>query len=300
MYREDNIMNMNTFNPEEYRNLSEEEKREFVREVVHSGEAAGVHAAFLNPLTGTSVAMDDIIEKFGEDKAIEFVMDALNNFEGKVKTIDANDLKNLMEKAERGECDETELKMLEYITNTMSFEDSFQFSNNFNSMMWDMIHFAQTDIGYDPGYQDVLSALTVSGLTSFTLASDSELSKYQGNNFDTLVEMMHQVSQDIYDTWTNSCTELPPKELIVMSLINLAGKISAEEGFIFAPASIMSQIMGFEFLSDKACECEECSGECSCHEDENTNGSNEESKICKPVAYNPSQNNEDMKDLLKD
>lgn len=293
-------MNMENFNSEEYRNLSEEEKREFVREVIQSGEAAGVHAAFLNPATGTTVTINDIVEQLGQEATEDMLLEAFEQFQGDVKTLDMDGVRELAMKAERGECSETELKMLDYVMHNISKQDSFQFSSNFNNMMWDLINFSQTEVEYNPKFEDILASIVTSGLTSFTLMNDSELSKYQGNAFDTLVEMMHQVSQDIYDTWTDSCTSLPPKELIIMSLINLAGKLSCEEGYEFAPASMIAQIMDIEFISDNHCDCEECSGECSCHADENTNGSNEEPKICKPVAYEPSQNNEDMKDLLKD
>ena len=180
------------------------------------------------------------------------------------------------------------------------YKDSFEFSNTFMNAMWDLINFSQKEIGYNPMYQDILSALIVSGLTSFTLASDSELNKYQGSGFDTLIEMMHQLSDDIYETWTKSCSKLPPKELIVMSLINLAGKLSSEEEYIFAPASMMRNVMNLNMMTEDECDCEECTGDCDCHKDENTNGSNEEPKICKPAAYNSSQNNEDMKNMLKD
>jgi hypothetical protein len=164
--------------------------------------------------------------------------------------------------------------MLEHVMETISLQDSFQFSTNFNNMMWNLINFSQTEIGYAPKYEDIISSIVVSGLSSFTLAKDSELSKYQGDGFDTLIEMMHQLSDDIYNTWKASCTSLPCKELIVMSLINLAGKLSNKEGYIFAPADMMAQLMNLDLSKSEDCDCENCSGDCSCHEVENENGSN--------------------------
>ena len=274
--------------PEQFRNLSSEEKKEFVRKLIHS-EAAEVHAAFFNPQTKEAVDMRGLVEQFGEEKALDIIIEAFEKGNTEAKTLTGDDIKALILKAQRGECTEDELNLLEFIqSQIMDKEDCIHFQRSWLSSSIDLINFAQTEVEYSPQVVDLLSAMIILFTVSGTLSENGALSKYTINDGPMLTEMCGEIADDIYNTWAASCTSLPDPELIMLSLIQLACKIAHENCFTFSNGMALADALNIDL-----CSCEDCNEDA-----EESNGSNEQSKVCKPIVH-PAKD-ADMRDLLKE
>lgn len=291
---------MDKLKKEEFLNLSQEEKEQFVRDLIHqSSEAADIHAAFFNPVTKQAVSMSELAEQIGEDKAVEIILTALNSVNADMVSMGQMNIQELVAKAKRGECSDQELAMLKYVQSQIEAQDNIQFEHNWLEITLNLIDFSQNKVEYNAKTHDLLAAATVLILVSSIYRDNGPLNKYRNTDPSMVTEIVSQVGDDIYDTWKASCTTLPDPELIILGMLHAASKIAQEHGFEFADATMLANHLGAEI-----CECEECE-ECDC-DDKNENGSNEDvcgCKVCQPVTYNPSESNttdEEMRDLLKD
>lgn len=272
-------------NPEEFKNLSFEEKKEFVRKLVHL-EAADVKAAFVNAKTGQSVSVKELAEEIGEEQAIEMIVKAMEaSVNSDVKTLSKDDIKKLAEKASRGECTEEELTFLRFVANQSN--DHIQFEQGWLDSTINLIHFAQKDIGYRPILHDVLSSTIMLFTLSSILSKDGVFSKYNPEDANIVGNICENIGNDIYDTWKASCTSLPEPELIINGLLWLADKIATENNIPFSNAEDIADILGIPLFQENG---------------DTENGSNEQCdcNICQPKTYNPSSEDEEMRDLLKE
>lgn len=265
--------------PEEFRNLSKEEQKDFVRKLIHSNpEAAEVHAAFYNPQTKQSVSLSELVEHLGEDEAINLIVEALNNKVTNAKSLDENDIKNLIAKAAKGECTDEELEILNFIQNQMMGNNNhIQFQQHYINSMIDLLYVAQHNVGYDTKIDDLMGGLIILLGTSGMVSKEGSLSKYNFNDVPIITEMCNQIGDDIYDTWKASCENLPDPELIVLGLLHLALKIAHLNDLKVSDSVAIADMLGYDLETDD--------------EDDEENGSNES---------NDSSSNEDMKDLLKE
>ena len=276
-------MNLKEFNPEEFNNLSLEEKKEFVRKLIHS-EAA--YAAFYNADTNESVSIKGLVDELGEEEALEIIIKAMETSVAETKTITREELKALIEKANRGECTENELDMLNFITNQILSENNVEFERCWMDSTLNLIHYAQKHINYSPKLDDVLAACIVLFTISGTKIKDGALSKYTVGDSKLITEICGQIADDIYDTWKVSCSSLPAPELIVVSLLQLAARIAHDNKLEFCKATEISELLNVSL--DKI--------------DDTENGSNTDfdSDICKPKTYHSMDEDREMRNLLKE
>lgn len=244
---------------DEFISLSSEEKKEYIRNLIHS-EAAGFHAAFLNPETGTAIEARELIEKLGEERALEIMVKSIEDGNSNTKAFTGKDIQSLIEKAQRGRCTSEELTMLNYIMDDIIKHDSrIHFEFDFIEMTLNIInHFQKND---NPMLSTMLSACSNLIITSSMFNKNGSITKkYKSNDVFMVNEMCHQISEDIYDTWKASCNSLPDAEMIVIALLQLATKIANENKITFGKADDIANALG-AYLDD-------C--------DETENGSNEE------------------------
>lgn len=277
---------------EEIRNLSTEEKREFVRSLIHS-EAVDVRTAFFNPQTKQRVELKDLVEQIGEEKTIELLVKAFEDETAGAMAATSKDFRELLEKAERGECTEEELGMLDFIRSTMEQDEMVQVGHCYLDAICSVTDFAQTDLSYEPTYSDFLSSISIFVMVSLVHSEDNALSKYSDKDAPLVAEMVNQIGTDIYDTWKDSCSELPEPELIVAGLILQANKIASEAGLKLPKAIKIANALGISLVDSND------------SDDDTTNGSNEEHccDICQPNIYKSSSKNDEdkeMRDLLKE
>lgn len=284
-------MNMRDLTTEDIENMSNEEKREFVRKLIHDDdEAACMTAAFYNPATGQSLDIKGLVEQIGEDAVIDIVVNAIENGETKAKSLNLDEIKELMEKAVRGECTEEELSMLNAITEKMNVDDSVHFERTWIDYTLNLINYAQKQTGFQPGLHDVYSACFILTCLSCIHTPNGAMSKYDPTDAGILTETTSMIAKDIYDTWAKSCETLPEPEFIIAALINLAGKIAFENKIKFSNAADMAANVGLT-LDDYE------------DDDEDENGSNDTCdacgcNVCQPATYNATD--KDMRDFLKE
>lgn len=293
-------MDFTNMTPEEVKKLPLEEKREFVRNLIHS-EAAGIHAAFFNPSTGKSMTMSELAKQIGEEEAIDAIVKMLDSAESSAITMTKDEIKELLLKAKRGECTEHELHMLEYITSEMEDSDNIQFERSFMELLIDLINFSQNGVPYEPQLHDVYSVLIVTTIISMINADEGVLTKYDNGDGPMISEMATTIADDIYDTWKASCTSPVDTELVIIGLLQLAAKLAYEEGYKFSKAELLADAIGLELPEVEPCSDCECK-DCECEVDEASvqdteNGSNA-GKVCQPIVHDPSDEN--MRNLLKD
>lgn len=256
--------------------LSGEEKRAFVRNLIHeSGEAADINAAFLDPKTKQVIRMSDMAKQFGEEETIDMIVKALESVDTETLKLSETDVKELIKKKERGECTQEELYFLDYIINSkVNSDDSVQFGYHWLEDTISLIDFAQKKVKYQPKVHDLLFSSSMLVLTSCVFRDNSSLNKFKNCDKDMVFEVISQLGDDIYNTWKNSCKTLPESELIILGLLEAASKIAYKENIPFASANIVEEILGIK--------------SCYNDDDENENGSNEspDCKMYKPVTYN--------------
>lgn len=278
-------MDANDFNfsSENFRNLSEEEQKQFIHDLIHS-RAAGTGAALFNPSTGQTVNVDELIEQLGEEAVTEMLMKALNNSETKGVTVNVADFKNLLAKAHRGECSEEELAMLAFLGQEMEKTDAMGFQKTLLSLVADLVKFAKTERNYDVSLGDIITSFLGVSLMSLIHMDGSGLSKYAATDAPTLSEMFDSVGEDIFNTWSASCSQLPDKGMIIMGLLHLVTRLIVEEKVPLSPQVV-------EMFSEDVI----------CDEDDD-NGHDSTLNICKPNTYSAESNAEDkeMRDLLKE
>lgn len=277
---------------EKIKNLSPEEKREFVRNLIHS-EAVDVRTAFFNPQTKQRVELSDLVEQLGEEKAVELIAKAFDNDTAGTMTATTKDYQELLRKAERGECTEEELGMLEFIHSTMEQDVTVQVGHCYLDAICNVTDFTQTELSYEPKYSDFLSAISIFTMVSLVHSEDNALSKYTNKDAPLVAEMVNQIGTDIYDTWKDSCSELPEPELIMAGLILQANKIASEAGLKFPKATKIADALGIPIVNSHD------------SDDDDANGSNEEChcNVCQPNIYKSSSKDDEdkeMRDLLKE
>lgn len=276
-------MDKNTFEQfDNFKNLSEEEKKEFVRELIHSEAAKS--AAFYNPITGDFVSADGLVEHLGEEKAIEIIMNTFDD--ARSVSLTNEDVAELIMKAEKGECTEEELRLLDFVTDKiMKTDDHLQFEKAWLETTVDLLNFVQKEVGYFPKVHDLLTGALILVSTSGMVSDKGGLSKYDFTDVPIITEMSAQVADDIYDAWKNSCTSLPDPEITVIGLLNLALKIAHDNNLEFSKSDDIAKGIGLTLIDEYD------------KDDEDTNGSNH---ICKPNLYRGSSDDEEMRDLLKE
>ena len=234
---------------EEFISLSSEEKKEYIRNLIHS-EAAGFHAAFLNPDTGTVIEARELIEKLGEEKALEVIVKAIESEESKTKAFTGKDIKSLVEKAQKGMCTPDEMSMLNFIMEDILNNDkSIHFEFDFTELALNVINHFQKD--GNPTLSSMLFACTNLILTSSILNENGSLTdKYTINDLSVVNEMCNCVSEDIYDTWKASCKSLPNPEIVISALLRLATKIANENNITFGKADDIANVLGVYIKND--------------------------------------------------
>ena len=290
-------MEFKPMSADEIKNLSTEDKREFVRSLIK--ESSQVTAAFIDPETGKSYNFSDLVERKGEEEAIDLIIKVLESSSAKTIALTGAQVNELLDKAKRGECTKEEEEMLKMVLSSSDLRESdfMHFQQSFVGTLLELMNFAQKSVGYKPTLYDVITPLSVLSTINGLLSESSALHKYAHMTPPALTNMGIRIGKDIYDTWKASCTSEVEKELVIMGLFHLIETLAIECSVEFQDAEEIAGSLGIQigsFDCDEECGC--CDGNCSC-ENENHNGSN----VIQPSVFNASsQEDSDMRDTLKD
>lgn len=233
------------FMPEkDFSELTEEEKREYARNLIHSSKAANVIAAFFDPHSGKKITIDEFVEMAGgEEEAIDKLVKILGSTHMHSVTLDNDDIKELIEKAERGEATDEELAILKQVVTDISFGDRQQFERATIDTILDIVNYSQNKIGYNPGLLDIIMPILVVSSISAICSDNEEVNKYKDAGSQALIQVCEQIGSDIYDTWKETCEEELDTNLVILSLLQLACRLSAEAGIQFTPAETIAKTL---------------------------------------------------------
>jgi hypothetical protein len=240
-------MDLDNFNLEYLQSLDEDERKEFIHEFLQN-KAATTMAAFINPSTGQAVKVEDLVKEIGEDKVVEMISKAVDDTDAESKTLGKEDIEELLKKAAKNQCSDSELAMLNFLKDQSSHGDSMEFQHTWLEMSANLIDFGQNAIKYNVKLSDLLSSALLLFTASETLRKDSSLNKYNINkDARLLIEMGDQVADSIYSTWADSCKKKPATEVIVMGLLHLANKLALDADINFCDILKLEDILNIEF-----------------------------------------------------
>ena len=266
---------------ENFKKLSEEEKRKTIHELIHSGVAE--NATLFNSDIEAIITISELVEQIGEEETIDFIIKLIENskvLEGSfdIDMLEDDAIEKLLDRVEKNECTPEEAIVLKILHNKINSNNERAFGQTCISGICDVINFAQKEIKYNPKLEDFLVHANLLLITSSVCEKTNGFQNYTMDDMNTIMEMIHQIGEDIYSTWENSCDTLPEPALIINALIFLACKIASESNIKFANADKISEALGFPI-----------------NEDDNINGSNTDND------FNSYDKNEDkeMRDLLK-
>lgn len=282
-------MDIKNVTTEDISAMSTEEKREFVRALINS-EAAEVTAAVFDASTNRTLKLTDLVEAIGEEAAIDAIVSAFENGKSKAIGISGDEIQELAAKAAKGECTEEELKLLSFIEDQIGVSDQITFQQHYFADVLDLIHFAQNEVEYPVGLNDVLAPAVILSMVNFMKSKESSLHQYDGDP-GTLATMMDQVGKDILNTWKATCTTVPSTDLIICSLLQLAVNLANDLDIKLVNAEILGEELGMKIQPIETEDDEEA--------DENDNGSNT-AKVIQPIVHDTADKNQEMRNLLKD
>jgi hypothetical protein len=241
----DNI-NKEDFMPDkDFSEMTEEEKREYCRKLIHSSKAANAIAAFFDPKSGRTIRLSEFIERAGsEEEAIDKLVDIIDHTQS--ITLNDDDVHELIEKVKNGKATDQEKLILKSIFKETGFENIQHFQSAEIDILVDLIHHAQTRIGFDAPLECLITPISVIAMASLACSGDEAVSKYKDSSPTVLLEILNQIGNDIYTTWKDSCEEEIDTSLIILSLLHVASALAAKENMLIAKSTDIADLLGIE------------------------------------------------------
>lgn len=290
------------FSPEEFKALSEEEKRDTVRNFIHKiKEDSSSKAVLFNPKTHKTCSMEEMINTVGEDAIIDMLIKAIEDGLEPPKTISREQFAEIMERKRTGETTEEDEQILNMLSDSMEQSEEVMLSKNFTNVFVALLEFAQKERHFFPTVGDFLASFNILSTITGLFSDDSSLSMYKETGPSTIHEIASAMGQDILNTWLATCAEAPDDYMLLCALLEItqlvANKVKLCDSEIYR--DVLKNILeDFDDEDDEDCDCEECCEECA----KNENGSNkntEPSKTVQPKIYKPSEDQE-MRNMLKE
>jgi hypothetical protein len=271
---------------EDFAKLTPEEKKEYVRELIHA-KAAGITAAFHNPTTHERMSVDELVEELGEEKVVEMISEALEGVPMETMSVSSDDFHKLMQKEKLGTITETEEAMLNFLKEQMMFEPPVQFERTLIGFLCELIEYGQVEQNFNARYVDIIAAMQAFLYVSMRLDGEHNLlGALRDMDVEAMREIETQLSADILNTWKASCTQEVSPALTLLGLLNAASMVAKDMGLELPNGHILNATMNPTFgMPDE-------------DDDEDTNCSNTPPNVCKPATYNAED--AEMRDLLKD
>ena len=241
----DNISKEDFMPDKDFSEMTEEEKREYCRKLIHSSKAANAIAAFFDPKSGRTIKMNEFVEKAGgEEEAIDKLVEIID--QTKSITLDDDDIRVIIEKIKNGTATEQEKAILKSIFKETGFENVQHFQSAEIDILVDLIHHAQTRIGFDAPLDCLITPISVIAMASLACSGDEAVGKYKDSSPSMLLEILNQIGDDIYTTWKDSCEEEVNDSLVILSLLHVASALAAKNHMPIAKATDIADLLGIE------------------------------------------------------
>lgn len=288
--------------PEDFRNLSEEEKRETIRNLIQMiKEDSQAKAVLYNPIEHKSCSLEELIDSIGEDAVIDILVHAMEKGDMSPQSFTKDEINKAIERKRNGTATEEDEKLLEMFDASMRDSEPVMLNRNFTAVLIELIDFSQNHRSFYPSIGDFLATFNIITTITGMYSEGSSLEKYQKTGPSVIHEMSAQIADDILNTWSSSCTEVPDKYMLLCALLQAAQGVAND--IKLCDVEVYKNILGAVIPEIDEChnECDCCGEECHCHSG-SENGSNEPKespKAVQPKTYKPSKDQE-MRDMLKD
>lgn len=259
-------MDFKSITGEQIKAMSEEEKREYVRELIHAGqEDTGIKATFYNPSTDEALSLVEFANRMGEEKAIDIAVKALSSEWSAASTVTKEQLLELREKQVNGTATEEELRLLHMIDLSYEDSDEIQYQKNATGVILSLIKFAQDCPKFYPTIGDLALTSNLLILASMSLTPDTQTHNYIGE-LDTLTKIAQDIGDDILDAWSKTLSVPMAPELIVAGLCQALAKVAIEADIVVPPAEHVFTYVGLD--ASEFCDEEDGPVHCHCCEEE--------------------------------
>ena len=180
-------------------------------------------------------------------------MNALENSEGIHVT--ESKLEELLEKDAKGECTEEEKSVLKAIMYQKEKKNAHYFADELLDTTVAFIDFSQETVSYNPKLQDLLNVVISLSMCSMAKNEDSDLSKYDADDAEMLLEMFREIGDDIFEAWNKTLSTPLSPEKTIMGLLLLAFKIAVKNHIPLPSAKVLAEAFGIDLDSYNSCEC---------------------------------------------
>ena len=271
-------MDLSKISGQDIKNMSEDEMREYVRELIRidsEGEAEA-RAAILGP-NGEHVSLRALVESMGEDAVVElFVKMFKDSSAVKCQAITKEEYDAMVEKVRRGEdLTEEEQRIFKVVTEELN-GNSMEYQKHTLAAMLHVIDFAQNEAEYDPSLTDVSILLHMLTMETLVNSPDTRLHMYKGGDLSVPMQMSQAMAEDIMHTWRATLGEEPDQGTVILALASaLIGEIvsyekSNKKRLVLPPIDYLRQVTGIDVddEDEEECNCGCCDDECQCGDGE--------------------------------
>ena len=290
----------NFMSPDEFNKLSEDEKYEAIRNLIHMiNEDSQAKAVLFNPVENVTYSIEELINKIGEEEVIKLLAKAIEEGNMSPKSISKEELKEIIERKENGTATPEDERTLELFNRAIEDDEAIKLNKSLTAIVIELVDFTQNERHFAPTFGDFIATFNIIAVITGVFTEDSSLSKYKQMGPSIIHHMTEEIARDILDTWINTCSEVPDDYTMLCALLEAtqiyANKVKMCDAELYR--EVLHDILpDIEIDNDEECNC--CHGDCHC---ESENGSNKESKqpnIATPKTYKPSD--KDMRDMLKE
>ena len=273
------------FNPEMLRNMTHEERREAIHNILTLSKEkdSRVKTVLFDESSGGFVNLADLMEKGDIEQVTDFLLDLVENCECNAASIHRDDIHELLEKCKSGEATEDEQRLAAALVTSMSENE---LSNKYmtiklcSEMMLDLVAFANARINHNrTTYKDVLDSYLTLVLGSMLNTPNGAMERFKSMEPSGVSAMMRSIGAEIKQALTNSIWKdsMPSHEFAILGLLTYLQEVMEDaeeknEGAInFVDPKIISDFFGMNHdFSDIPIE---------------ENHDSEESNTVKPVCH---------------
>lgn len=297
---------MNFMSSDEFEQMSHDEKREAIRNLIHEiNEDSSARAVLFNPEEQKTYSLNELIDVIGEEKVIDLLIRAMEQGDMTPCSFTEEELKEALKRKANGTATPEDEQMINLFNHVTEESEQVQLNKNLTAIVVKLIDFAQHARHFNPTFGDFLATFNIIATITGMFTDGTSLSKYQQTGPTTVHHVSKEIADDILKTWTDTCSEVPDDYMMLCALLEAtqvyANKIKMCDGEVYK--EILHDILpDIEMNGNEKCDCCgedcECNGDCHC---ESVNGSNEKTEqpnIATPKTYKP--NDQDMRDMLKE
>lgn len=299
-------MDLKSITREDIRNMTDDEKRDFVRRLIHN-EDSQIRAVLFDVDTQQTLSLEEMVEKKGEDEVVEMLVKGLSQHDAMAEAISGQGIAEALARVQSGQGTEEDYRMLSVFEHAVKHSPRHELSGHLTSILLDFICYYQKKHGLDISHVELDNIIGIIHTVSLINTPGLETTKFQNFMPNQLLSITDQIADDMLSSWEATLSTPYSDEMKYLACISLMRKLSAKIHNPLIDAQTLADVLDFDLDEineiierEKAMEdghCDACGGDCGCATCQPAtydarNGSNEETE-------EPSDENDDMKNLMK-